>query len=980
MDATILMDSSIQNVVLGVIANGLTGLITYSGYGLKRHITRNKKSLLYVIEKGIQNTSENLTIDDNITKKDIKQFISSPEVESIVRQIYSTNLSINNETEIQELLVQIKKEFLISFSLFIGSNEPEISSLGEYLLKILVDGCEEVLNIAIGEDILSAHEAKSSFRHQIMINEIKNIHKNIEYLTKPQKPDLNAIIEFEEKYRQQVAKRHGYILPPHFDAVKKLKIENLYVNPKFKTNPIKKDELPALLDTEEFLSQIHRAVILGNPGGGKSTFADKMCHDLASKYNERLFNNRLLTPIHVVLRDYGTEKKNHHCSLLEFIESTAKSTYQLKNVPNGAFEYMLLNGRAIIIFDGLDELLETRHRQEITANVESFCNLYPSVPVLITSRTVGYEQAPLDEEEFKVFNLTSFDKHQVEEYVKKWFAADPDLTRKEKKQKINSFLQESEIVPDLRSNPLMLALMCNIYKGENYIPENRPDVYEKCAKMLFEQWDQRRDIKVSLPFINHISPAMKHLAYWIYTNEKIQGGVNERSLINETTNYLHKIRFENRDDAEKAASDFIDFCKGRAWVFTDTGTTKEGERLYQFTHQTFLEYFAASQLVRLNETSEELMKILYPRIAKREWDVVAQLAFQIKNRNSEGAGDKLITYLLSDIESKDFQTAWNLLSFSIRSLEFMVPSPKITRNIANVCIERFLVWGIDKKRFVSNYRKSKENPNEIVNNIRNIAGENHQYFDDEFQRKLIEIINNSKENEAILALEIGLKPLGIKSITENILESCWDRINELYPDNFELCYDLHRSKKITIQEFVNCHGLDAIFKIRSYKIFQSKSPSFSNLFMWRLEYPETNKTKSMIKNYEDDLEYIGKLLLSKSTPWTNRCGNLRLPINSIRKNNNYEELEIFKLNPDALFGALLLIGSEIETDERFLKRFHHRIKMLDSFNVILIARFEDKLEKDKITEELDKCKFTSDQQNFIWKWIKKEINFCFNPK
>ena len=32
-----------------------------------------------------------------------------------------------------------------------------------------------------------------------------------------------------------------------------------------------------------------------------------------------------------------------------------------------------------------------------------------------------------------------------------------------------------------------------------------------------------------------------------------------------------------------------------------------------------------------------------PRIIKGEWDVVAQLAIQVINKNVEGAGDKILT-------------------------------------------------------------------------------------------------------------------------------------------------------------------------------------------------------------------------------------------------------------------------------------------------------------------------------------------------
>jgi len=62
---------------------------------------------------------------------------------------------------------------------------------------------------------------------------------------------------------------------------------------------------------------------------------------------------------------------------------------------------------------------------------------------------------------------------------------------------------------------------------------------------------------------------------------------------------------------------------------------------------------------------------------RSEWDVVAQLALQLLNRNVEDGGDVFLAAVLE--EAKQFTKAkrWSALSFAVRCLEFIVPNPKL---------------------------------------------------------------------------------------------------------------------------------------------------------------------------------------------------------------------------------------------------------------------------------------------------------------
>jgi len=225
--------------------------------------------------------------------------------------------------------------------------------------------------------------------------------------------------------------------------------------------------------------------------------------------------------------------------------------------------------------------------------------------------------------------------------------------------------------------------MCGIYATEHYIPRNRPDVYEKCALLLFDTWDKQRGIKPELSFDAHVQAAMRSLALWLYPQQLSRQGLPRHLLIAYMKDYLLKKRFDNDEEAENAAVEFVDFCKGRAWVLTDVGS-----ELYGFTHRTFLEYFAASQIVRENADPARLFDYLVDRLRSGGWEVVAQLALQILNKAVEDGADDFIEVLLSYCKTiVDSALHVKLLSFAAQSLTYIVPRPDVLRALTTDVID-----------------------------------------------------------------------------------------------------------------------------------------------------------------------------------------------------------------------------------------------------------------------------------------------------
>ncbi|MGV3524796.1 MAG: NACHT domain-containing protein [Candidatus Sericytochromatia bacterium] len=989
------MESVLSNVLWGVLGNAIYAITLQAGIKSKDYLTEGfigeKDNLEKLIQKSLERISDDFDFDEEIPIESICLYLQSSECETIIRQVFSLKL-INGKDN--KGLLEVKKEFKLSISSYFESPKYDILNIADLLFDGVLQCCDEFLTIAIKDGDLASIEAKSNVRFRMLHDEISSIQKNIEFLLKGSIAEIKDIIEYEKKIRQQIAHRCAHIVPPHFDSARKIPINEIYVYPEFsKRTP----EIVRDVDgykPDEFLSSLYRAVILGDPGGGKSTFSQKICYDLASKYESRLFAGRLVTPILVVLRDYGAQWKEINCSILEYIEIISNTIYQIAP-PKGAIEHMLLNGRAIVIFDGLDELTDTSNRQLIANNVESFCNLYPALPVLVTSREVGYAQAPLDEKRFPVFRIRPFSDEQVHTYVQKWFKAADFIPDYEQYKKVESFMKESRLVSDIRSNPLMLALMCNIYRGENYIPQNRPDVYEKCALMLFEKWDKSRGIHVSLPFDQHIRPTMMHIAYWIYSNPNLQRGVSEQKLIKQATEYLCPKRFEDIDDAEKAAKEFIEFCRGRAWVFTDIGSRKahDGsfENLYQFTHRTFLEYFTAAYLVRNNRTPESLSKVLNPRIKNAEWDVVAQLAFQIQNKNLEGAGDELIDNLKNDMNKENYSEVYNVLDFMARCLDFMVPSPVTTRIIVVLCLDNIINFSLEKskRKYEHNFRarrKYDEFSYEIVGSILSCSKENKNSVANSIEKFISEHLT-SEDLHSDIAWELGSylsTPLGKafakneynqdnekywKKFSYSIMERNREAVLKLCNKSFRVALgELYRGRFL-LKDLVHLYGVEGCFKNAQFVVFDYQSDAS---ILIKVNAGITKKTKALLEDF-------AVALMSLSTPLYKK--DIISPDTDLLPRGKHKSM--LNLKGNSLFGLMLFYMILFEREEKRAVQFPSSwISMALSNNAlpellksVLFSRLKNTVNEHfevlALKGALNHC-----QKELILNWLRRDIQLA----
>ncbi|MFJ6369643.1 NACHT domain-containing protein [Streptomyces virginiae] len=421
--------------------------------------------------------------------------------------------------------------------------------------------------------------------------------------------------------------------------------------------------------SDEFLSvptSRPRCVIIGSPGVGKSTMVQHVVHKLSSNNSE---SGHDFAPLVIQCKEFASPDSSTF--ILESLTRSLRDNMQI-DIEQGAISDILTLGRGFVVFDGIDEIIDIGRRQRFVKAIEAFASRYPLAPILVTARRVGYRKAPLSESEFSLYELDDFSDEQVESYTEKWFRA----TGRDDEERL-AFLRESQSIPDVRVNPLMLSLLCALYRARGYIPRNRRAVYQACADLMFQRWDSMRQIEQPTDHRHYGTRLMQELALFFYRSQSAQGGVEERQLSRIITTFFTDTASVESYEASRRAEHFLDFCADRAWLLTSQGTTDRGERIFGFTHRTFMEYFSAEAIVRRARTLEEIVDEVAKAHDKDSSSVLADVIVQCADEKYDRGAEEIINGLLERTRSLGKVQASKYISLSLRILN-SAPVPKKT--------------------------------------------------------------------------------------------------------------------------------------------------------------------------------------------------------------------------------------------------------------------------------------------------------------
>jgi len=338
---------------------------------------------------------------------------------------------------------------------------------------------------------------------------------------------------------------------------------------------------------EDFVETNRRAVILGGPGSGKTTFIK---HLALAYVDPSVFKSTKLKttalPIFVSLPHFSKSGQ----VLFDFILKPL--TERTNQYARGYLERSLDKGIASVLLDSLDEVLVS-DRKSVLGEIEKFAQRFPNARLVVTCRTADYEGS-LDT--FSEAELMRLSQSAVQKIVMAWFRDD-----QEKGNQLCRQLRTDRGVSSLTETPLLLSLLCIQFKHDLTLPKRKAELYRRCVDTLLRDWDASRRFRRQSAYEDLTDERKERLFDHIagkFFLDGIRLAFKKTSLIDVIGAYIPRYAID-----KKHSEGILQEIEKHHGILEQIATD-----MYAFSHTSFQEFFVARDLLARRLESDYVKK------------------------------------------------------------------------------------------------------------------------------------------------------------------------------------------------------------------------------------------------------------------------------------------------------------------------------------------------------------------------------------
>lgn len=268
-----------------------------------------------------------------------------------------------------------------------------------------------------------------------------------------------------------------------------------------------------------------RLVVLGDPGAGKST----LLRFLATAYLLRLTENpawenlpdvktlpdETWLPILIRCRDLHPDICLYG-SLDDFLRQTFRKheTMDESDTLLAVIKQKLKEGTALLLIDGLDEISHISARIRLCQQIEQIERSYPKVPIIVTSRIVGYREMGSYgiKQSFEHLTITNFSKEDKDDFARRWIAITEQPKRQAKAaDELIQAIHSNDRIERLTGNPMLLTTLALVKRKIGRLPYRKIDLYYEAVRVLLDwrgEVDEPLDYREAEPQLHYLAYAM----------------------------------------------------------------------------------------------------------------------------------------------------------------------------------------------------------------------------------------------------------------------------------------------------------------------------------------------------------------------------------------------------------------------------------------------------------------------------------------